>query len=541
MSQGQGMFGRPLTEQEIQQILRERAERLDPANRPVNAEVDNSTREWDYDHNDFVDSLVNGQARPIEAHSAHGPRTERPAFLRALGVGLTVTCLFFVWLTWAFFSKTFTEYDDVKLTGAKSGLSVPKRADVKLRGMNVGVVREVHVADDRVVMTLGMDPKVIGRVPANVRAEIVPKTLFGEKYVDLIPTAGGADGHLRAGDTISDATVPVEFEEFFNDVYPILTAVPPEQVSYTLTALANTLEGRGDELGQTLEESNDYLRKLNPENQQAIDDIIALGEVSDSYAGQMNDFGELLRNSAKISDTVVDKEKDLADLFDETDDLADVLRDFFDAAGDDIIATAHNSVKPLAVAADYSQVFPCWFKGEDALFRTRLDSVLKNNTLHIDFELVAPQATKYDVATEHPVVPAQSVLDATAVSDPDVHGYEADGTVRGLGTICDELNAAAAGHPRLHNNAPIFPTVFWQLWGIKNSHNGKLGVESEYNRPGVGSAKLGAIDSPAQRAVLDLMAGSIAGVEPSSIPDVASLILSPVVRGAVVESAPAGR
>ena len=69
----------------------------------------------------------------------------------------------------------------------------------------------------------------------------------------------------------------MEFEEFFNDIYPLLTAVPPEKVAYTLTALADSLEGRGDSLGQTLEDSNEYLKKFNPENKQAIDDIVALG------------------------------------------------------------------------------------------------------------------------------------------------------------------------------------------------------------------------------------------------------------------------
>ena len=150
-----------------------------------------------------------------------------------------------------------------------------------------------------------MDPQLIDRVPRDVRAEIIPKTLFGEKYVSLGPDRSGTGEHLRAGDTITNAVVPVEFEKFFNDIYPLLTAVPPEKVAYTLTALANSLEGRGDALGQTLEDSNEYLKKFNPENQQAIDDIVALGEVSNTYARQMDNFGELLDNSAEISETVV--------------------------------------------------------------------------------------------------------------------------------------------------------------------------------------------------------------------------------------------
>jgi ABC-type transporter Mla subunit MlaD len=70
--------------------------------------------------------------------------------------------------------------------------------------MIVGVVQDVRVENDQVVMTLGMDPQLIERVPRDVRAEVIPKTLFGEKYISLVPTGSGTSEHLRAGDTITD-------------------------------------------------------------------------------------------------------------------------------------------------------------------------------------------------------------------------------------------------------------------------------------------------------------------------------------------------
>ena len=100
-------------------------------------------------------------------------------------------------------------------------------------------------------------------------------------------------------------------------------------------------------------------------------------------------------------------------------------------------------------------------------------------------------------ATERPVIPKQSTIDATDAANPRIHGY--DGVYpAGLGTICDELNQAAAGHPRTHDNPLPIPGNLWKLVGIKNSHNGKLGVDAEYNRP--------------------------------AVPDVASLMLGPVVN-----------
>ena len=466
---------------------------------------------------------------------------ERPSSLRLLGVGLILVALFFGWLTWAFFSKAFTEYDDVTLTSSKSGLSLPDRADVKLRGMIVGVVRETKIENGKVHLTLGLDPQLIERVPRDVRAEIIPKTLFGEKYVSLVPTGSGTGEHLRAGDTITNAVVPVEFEEFFNDIYPLLTAVPPEKMAYTLTALANSLEGRGDSLGQTFEDSNEYLKKFNPENRQAIADIVAFGQVSNTYARQMDNFGQLLENSAELSDTVTDKESELEDFFGESDRLAEVFREFLEAADDDIIATAGNSVQPLEVGAEYSRMFPCWFKGQNALIDEVVNEVFKNNTLHIAMVTTTPQPTRYgkpdDPQPEHPIIPKEATLESLDFVQPQIRGYRPNPTdpdnpyPAGLGTICDELYEAAAGNPRTPDEPLPVPPELWKIVGIKNSHNGKLGTEADYNRAPVSSI---GIDSPAQRKVLNRMATALTGVKSESVPDVASLLISPVVRGAAV-------
>jgi hypothetical protein len=245
----------------------------------------------------------------------------------------------------------------------------------------------------------------------------------------------------------------------------------------------------------------------------------------------MDNFGELLKNTADISDTIVDKRKDLADFFDETDELSTVLSDFLEASGDDIVATVKNSKQPLKISNDYSSMFPCFFRGLDTLLRKHNDSMFRNGGLHLDLKLVAPQATLYDVDTEHPTIPKQSTIDSVDLATPKIHGYDGEYPA-GLGTICDELDAAAAGHPIInHENPLVIPTEYFKMLGVKNSHNGKLGVESEYNRSGLGSSNLDGIDSPEQRAVLNRVTGAIAGVKPTAVPDVASLMLSPIVRG----------
>lgn len=528
---GHTMFGRPVTEAEIRQIERDRLERLNPANRPPNAEVDNTPREWDYEQNDFVDSLVNGRARELKDPSRQPRRTDRPAFRRLLGASFAAVCCFFLWLVWAFFTQTFTEFDDVTLTGSRAGLSLPSNADVKLRGTFVGEVRETKFEDGRVTLTLGMNPELIDKVPAGVTARIVPKTLFGEKYIDLVPPKTPTNESLKAGDTITNAVVPVEFEEFFNDIYPLLTAVPPEKVGATLTALADSLEGRGESLGETLVLANEYLMKINPEMGQAVDDIVELGQVSDTYASQMDDFGQLLENSSEVSRTVVDIDDDLADLFDETTSLAQVLERLFRGVGNNWIATAHNSVQPLGVLREYSTMFPCLLRGTEALTEQHLDEVMENGYLHIQLEIISPQPTKYALP-ERPTVATESAVEDEALFDPGNHSYVNGAPA--LGATCDEMNAAAAGQsPNTHADPMKYPAAVSKLIGVRNSHNGKLGTDAEYNRP-VAVGGTAGIDSASQRAVLNRMTAALTGVPENDVPDVASLLISPVVRGAAM-------
>ena len=63
---------RAATPEEIEQLERERAERLDPANRPANAEVDNPPREWVPEDETFRDNL---EGHPPEWDRSDGAGT----------------------------------------------------------------------------------------------------------------------------------------------------------------------------------------------------------------------------------------------------------------------------------------------------------------------------------------------------------------------------------------------------------------------------------------------------------------------------------
>jgi hypothetical protein len=196
-------------------------------------------------------------------------------------------------------------------------------------------------------------------------------------------------------------------------------------------------------------------------------------------------------------------------------------------------------------------MFPCWFKGENALINNVVNQVFENGTLHIAFVTVTPQPTRYgkpsDPEPEHPIIPKEATLESRDFAQPEVHGYTPNPAdpdnpfPAGLGTVCDELYKAARGNPRTPDEPFPYSAEFWKTFGVRNTHNGKLsGTDADYNRTPMSSGAAG-IDSPAQKEVLNRVAAGLTGVKPDEVPDVASLLISPVVRGAAWQVAQADR
>jgi phospholipid/cholesterol/gamma-HCH transport system substrate-binding protein len=473
---------------------------------------------------------------------ARTPMLERSGSLKVLGAAFLALMLFFLWITWAFFTKAFVNYDAVTLKTDTTGVNLPQNADIKLRGMIVGEVRKVEPDGDGVKLLLAMNPKLIKDVPKGVTAQLIPKTLFGEKYVALIPPAHDDGESLRAGDTITKADVPIEVETLLNDLYPLLDAVDPANLSYTLSAVSTALEGRGKQLGETLVQANSYLQKANPDIPQLIDDLTKLGTVSDGYANAMPDLGRLLRNTVVTGNTIVAKKSQLTAFFDEATALSNTLTTFTKDNGDNIKELNKISRPILETVGEYSTTFPCFLAAMHTLI-PRLDSAYRDGRLHINIEVIAqPDAyasnenlsvskQTFDKASQDP--PAKSSGDITARNAASPSCLDLNEINKGKS---HEKNISSQEHPF------TIPSDVYKLVGVKKSHS-KFGPDSDYNRAAAASVSLQdlvqpsvtGVDSASERAELNVLLGGTLGMQPSTVPDIGSLLISPVLRGTAVE------
>lgn len=314
---------------------------------------------------------------------------------RLLGIVFLAMLVGGVYLTYAIFTKQFTDYEEVKLETSSIGLQLPIRADIKVRGVQVGEVLEYQATADGAEVVLGIFPDKIDLIPKNVTGSIVPKTLFGEKYVSLVYPEQPDEERLAAGDVISKTQVSTEVEKVLSDLGPLLETVQPSEINKTLTALATALEGRGDQLGDNLETLDAYLKRLNPRIPELVEDLRLTSDVSDVYNEILPEVGEILENTVTTTGTLEDREAKLNALLRDVAGFSDTARTFLADNEDNIVRLGEISVDTLRVLARYSTEFPCLAKGIVKAGKLQAEA-FRNFQLHIVLETLPRQPRPYD-------------------------------------------------------------------------------------------------------------------------------------------------
>ncbi len=184
----------------------------------------------------------------------HGNRREHAKLLVSGVVFITVMALL-VALSIAIYNKAFTTVTMVTIKADRAGLQLAKFGDVRRNGVLVGQVRKVSQDGEEASIQVALTPSAAEEIPANVEVQILPTTLFGQKFVVLRDARRPADDPLRDGDVIPSERVEtnVELSRILAELFPLLRAVRPADLNATLNALATALEGRGEQLGETLD------------------------------------------------------------------------------------------------------------------------------------------------------------------------------------------------------------------------------------------------------------------------------------------------
>src|SRR5438270_4166098 len=117
-------------------------------------------------------------------------RTERALRVkrRLQGVAFLAVVALLLGFTIAVYNKSLPWQSAAKVTlnADRIGNQLVVPADVKLNGVLVGRVSGASVSGDHARLTLQLEKSKLSEIPADVRARILPKTLFGAKFVELV-------------------------------------------------------------------------------------------------------------------------------------------------------------------------------------------------------------------------------------------------------------------------------------------------------------------------------------------------------------------
>jgi phospholipid/cholesterol/gamma-HCH transport system substrate-binding protein len=410
---------------------------------------------------------------------------------RLAGVAFLVVMALLASLSVALYQKKFSSDAMVTLYASSVGNEMHPGAQVMVRGVQVGEVRQVSADGRGARLLLAIQPGSLHRLPANVSAMMLPTTLFGERYVDLIvpprPSVRTlADGSVIRRNRSSDA---LELERVLNNLLPMLTAVQPDKLSVTLTAIAQGLSGRGKNLGRTLDTLNGYLRGITPMLPALDSDIRLLAGLTRTYSRAAPSIVAALNDFAVTGQTIATQRADFAALLANLTTASTDLRAFLDANSGNMIRLSADSLPTLRILARYAPEFPCTLRSL-ARFVLKIDKVLGAGTkqpgLHVKV-VVVPSPGKYLPSRDTPVYGDNLGPHCYSVPFRGIHLN--DGT------------SARAGAMTTASRGPAPPSV---------------------------------AGSPGESRLVTELAGLSLGKRPSALPSWGSLLVAPLFRGAEV-------
>ncbi|MGQ0576146.1 MAG: MCE family protein [Pseudonocardia sp.] len=459
------------------------------------------------------------------------------------GGALVAVIVLLIGLTIASYRGAFDDGVPVTLKVQTAGLQLNERADVKVRGLIVGEVTAITTsgAAQGADVALALDPALVDQIPAGVSARILPKTLFGEKFVQLVypdgVTPAGVATPIAAGDVIGldRSTEALELERTLDSLLPLLEAVEPQKVSTTLSSVSMALDGRGERLGTTLTNLQTLLDGVNPALPDLQANIRELAEFSGNLAGAAPDLLDAADAFRTPSRTVVEQRDDLRDLLVGLRGGSDDLTGFLDDNGENLIALADSARPTLQSLARYSPEFPCLF-GNLADGVDQINDAIRPDTdepgVHITAELVNPRGKYVPDQDEpeyaddrgprcyprlvnlpqyppdgpfrdgsvHPKAPADQPM-----GDPESFGVDTFGTFDGSNSFCD---------PDVYADAANVPAAVCASSG--------------------GSSGMGIANSASEQQLVAELLGLATGASPAEIPSWSTVLVGPLLRGSEV-------
>jgi virulence factor Mce-like protein len=280
---------------------------------------------------------------------------------------------------------------DAVFSSAGVGQLLPIGGDVKVRGVLVGRIQGIDLLDgERAVVHMRLEDQY--DFPRDTEAEIRSKTVFGQKWIELIPPQESDEARLVSGDQIPDSatTEPLELESSLQLGHELLTAIPLEDLSSVLRALAEGFSGqekdariatdkglialrainsRSDEFDLSLRQLREFADWARDNDDDLLSFMSALDTANRALVGAAPEFRSSMQSVPVFLNDLAAwqelTEEDLGRLVDEGASIAEVVAARSDNLNDIVVelepfTTVWNSGLSQPCGGLYERNMTCW-------------------------------------------------------------------------------------------------------------------------------------------------------------------------------------
>ncbi|MFD6398634.1 MlaD family protein [Nocardia sp. NPDC060249] len=244
--------------------------------------------------------------------------------------GLIVFGVILAFLT-ARYQGYFVPKVNVVANLSTTGDGLPSDADVKFRGVLVGVVKNVEIGKDaEQKVNIELKPEFADGIPNTVTARVVPSNLFAVTSVELVYN-GANSQHLKEGSQIPEdrSQGTIALQDTLTTVRDILDEVDPVQLGRVLGTLTQALDGSGRVPGSTIQRLDHWLTTVadaGPNLGGMLDNFSDSAHALNQSAPELLD---VLGSSVQTANTIATKREQLIALLAGASATTDRVNDLF--------------------------------------------------------------------------------------------------------------------------------------------------------------------------------------------------------------------
>lgn len=222
------------------------------------------------------------------------------------------------------------------------GLFTDGGSEVKMRGVGIGTVAGIELLPDgraRFRLLLKKD----ARLASTASASIEPLSLFGPKFIEIVPGDGEANGpFLAPGAEITDTSIAPELTRLLDRATSLLATIEPAEVASIFEAVSTGVDGLGEDIGASIDAGSQLIGVAHRNRDLTRKFLGDLAVVSSALASRSAQFVGSIDDLRVLAEVTTEHRGDLTKLLDTTRAVAATGGGLVELTADDFDLTVRS-------------------------------------------------------------------------------------------------------------------------------------------------------------------------------------------------------